>query len=131
MYIDLGKISEDVIPNNRLDSEDKAPQNELIDEGEDTGLDGYFDPQEQTVFGSQKSDPSNDNFAYNNSPLFDLYNYFNINGTEGNAQLTDIGRVPDTEDLNRNGVLDQANSYFRYEIPIDTTAANNPYIHGG
>lgn len=131
MFIDLGKISEDVIPNNRLDSEDKAPQNELIDEGEDTGLDGYFDPQERTVFGSQRGDPSNDNFAYINSPIFDLYNYFNINGTEGNAQLTDIGRVPDTEDLNRNGVLDQANSYFRYEIPIDTTAANNPYIQGG
>ena len=131
MYIDLGKISEDVIPNNRLDSEDRPPQNELIDEGEDTGIDGYFDATERTVFNSQRGDPSNDNFSFNNSGVFNLYNYFNINGTEGNAQLTDIGRVPDTEDLNRNGVLDQANSYFRYEIPIDTSAEKNPYIKGG
>ncbi|GAB1348960.1 hypothetical protein MASR1M107_11730 [Ignavibacteriales bacterium] len=131
MYIDLGKISEDVIPNNRLDSEDRPPQNELIDEGEDTGIDGYFDAQERTVYNSQKGDPSNDNFSFINSGVFNLYNYFNINGTEGNAQLTDIGRIPDTEDLNKNGVLDQANSYFRYEIPIDTTAQNNPYIQGG
>ena len=45
---------------------------------------------------------------------------FSINGTQGNAVLTDIGRIPDTEDLNRNGNLDQNNSYYRYEIPLDT-----------
>jgi hypothetical protein len=32
--------------------------------------------------------------------------------------LTDIGRLPDTEDLNSNGNLDQDNSYYRYEIPL-------------
>ncbi|MBV6446294.1 MAG: hypothetical protein IFNCLDLE_02585 [Ignavibacteriaceae bacterium] len=131
IYIDLGKISEDVIPNNKLDSEDKAPQNELIDEGEDTGLDGLFDPEERAVFGSTEADPSHDNFGLVNSSTFDIFNFYNINGTEGNAQLTDIGRIPDTEDLNRNGVLDQVNSYFRYEIPIDTSAERNPFIKGG
>ncbi|MCF8431333.1 MAG: cell surface protein SprA, partial [Melioribacteraceae bacterium] len=39
IYIDLGQISEDVIPNNKLDSEDKN-LNDLVDEGEDVGLDG-------------------------------------------------------------------------------------------
>ena len=43
VYIDLGKISEDVIPNNNLDTED-IDRNDAIDtEGkEDTGL-GWFD----------------------------------------------------------------------------------------
>ncbi|MBE2281114.1 MAG: cell surface protein SprA [Ignavibacteriaceae bacterium] len=131
LYMDMGKISEDVIPNNRLDTEDKFPQNDLIDEGEDTGMDGLFDPEERQVFNSNRPDPSNDNFAFINSPVFDLFNYYYINGTEGNAQLTDIGRIPDTEDLNRNGALDQANSYYRYEIPIDTNTQTNPFIVGG
>ncbi len=52
----------------------------------------------------------------------------NINGTEGNAQSTDIGRFPDTEDLNRNGNLDKVNSYFRYRIPLDTNSRTNPFI---
>lgn len=129
LYIDLGKVSEDVIPNNRLDSEDRPPQNDLIDEGEDTGIDGLFDAAEQTTYGSSRPDPSQDNFSYINSNIFNIYNYFNINGTQGNAALTDIGRIPDTEDLNKNGSLDQANSYFRYVVPLDTV--DNPYIKGG
>jgi hypothetical protein len=44
---------------------------------------------------------------------------------QGNAILTDIGRIPDTEDLNRNGNLDQDDIYFRYEIPLDTNATRN------
>ena len=42
LNIDLGVISEDVIPNNNLDTEDKN-LNDAIDEGEDTGLDGRLD----------------------------------------------------------------------------------------
>jgi cell surface protein SprA len=133
IYIDLGRISEDVIPNRILDTEDKPPYNDIIDPGEDNGLDGLTDAEEQVLYHSTKSDPAGDDFSFQNStnttrPITD---FFNINGTEGNAILTDIGRIPDSEDLNRNGNLDLVNSYFRYEIPLDTVASTNKYIQGG
>lgn len=131
LYIDLGRVSEDVIPNNVLDTEDKIKPNEVVDNGEDTGLDGKFDNQERIDYNSTKSDPSGDNFFFQRGSAPYPYDYFNINGTEGNAVLTDIGRLPDTEDLNRNGTLDNATAFFRYEIPLDTVPENNPFIAGG
>ncbi len=132
IYIDLGKITEDAIPNNTLDSEDKN-ENDLIDEGEDTGLDMVFNSQEQTEYKSTLSDPSGDDYS------FSLGNsdFSKINGTEGNAVSIDVGKYPDTEDLNRNLNLDQLNSYFRYEISLDTSkyegtdVFQNPLITGG
>ncbi len=132
MYIDLGRISEDVIPNNRLDTEDKDRNDAIDTEGkEDTGIDGFFDDQERIQYQSTKSDPSGDNFFFQRSNPPNIFDYFNINGTQGNAVLTDIGRIPDTEDLNRNGNLDNATSFFRYEVPLDTVASRNPFIAGG
>ncbi len=125
-YIDLGQISEDVIPNNKLDTEDKN-ENDLINEGEDTGIDGLTDAEERAKYGDKFSDPSNDNFEFTQGS----FNFYKINGTEGNAQLTDIGRIPNTEDMNRNFTLDKINSYFRYEIPLDTNRETNPLISGG
>lgn len=129
IYIDLGKISEDVIPNNKLDTED-IDGNEAIDtEGkEDTGLDGWTDEQERAFYPNRGTDPSGDNFFFLRNSRPYPYDYYNINGTQGNAILTDIGRLPDTEDLNRNSYLDQNNSYFRYEVPLDTNVARNPFI---
>jgi cell surface protein SprA len=129
LYLDLGLISEDVIPNNRLDTEDKN-FNDAIDEGEDTGIDGFFDPEERIEFNSPKSDPSGDNFTFTGN-VVSVFDYFSINGTEGNAVLTDVGLLPDTEDLNRNGNVDLANSYFRYAIPLDTNSQTNKFISGG
>lgn len=126
IYIDLGKFSEDVIPNRKLDTEEKI-FNELIDQGEDVGLDGISDEVERQLYPNLGSDPSGDNFFFN----LGTGNYSGINGTEGNSTLTDAGRFPDTEDLNRNGVLDIVNSYFQYEIPLDTNSALNPYVVGG
>ncbi len=132
IYIDLGKVSEDVIPNNILNTED-LDRNDAIDvEGkEDTGLDGLTDEQERALYPTRGIDPSGDNFFFQRGSQIYPYDYFYINGTQGNAILTDIGRLPDTEDLNRTGSLDQNNSYFRYEIPLDTVAATNPFIAGG
>ena len=133
VYIDLGKVSEDVIPNNKLDTED-LDRNEAIDnEGkEDTGLDGILDEQERLENPNNTAvDPNGDNFFFLRGSRPYPYDYYNINGTQGNAILTDIGRLPDTEDLNRNGNLDLNNSYFRYEIPLDTSAETNPFIAGG
>ena len=131
LNLDLGRISEDVIPNNKLDTEDKD-FNDAIDAAgkEDTGIDGLTDEQERVEFNSTKSDPSGDNFSFQRNNSIHPYDYFNINGTQGNAVLTDVGRIPDTEDLNRNGNLDRENSYYRYEIPLDTTSSN-PFLDGG
>ncbi len=131
VYLDLGRISEDVIPNRILNTEDRPPYNDLIDQGEDVGLDGWTDAEERANTGSTKSDPSGDNFSFTKTGSLNWRDYFNINGTEGNAVLTDIGRFPDTEDLNKNGNLDLANSYFRYEIPLDTNRNINRFIAGG
>ena len=128
--LDLGLISEDVIPNNVLDTEDKN-LNDAIDEGEDTGIDGRLDPAERTFYPSTKSDPAGDNFFYQQRSPASVFDFFNINGTQGNAVLTDVGLLPDTEDLNRNGTVDLGNNYFRYTIPLTTDTASNPFIAGG
>ena len=132
LYLDMGLISEDVIPNNILNTEDKN-FNDVIDEGEDTGLDILFDADERLQFPNARDsgDPSGDNFILVQGAGSAPLNYYKINGTEGNAVLTDIGRLPDTEDLNRNGNVDLVNSYLRYEIPLDTNASTNPFISGG
>ena len=64
------------------------------------------------LYHSTKSDPAGDDFSFQNSSNVNrpVTDFFNINGTEGNAVLTDIGRIPDSEDLNRNGNLDLVNS---------------------
>ncbi len=141
LYIDLGRISEDVIPNGSLNTED-LNGNGVIDLKEDVGIDTMNDAQEKAYClrngfsAASKGDPSGDDFAFNPSdPEANeqerIAKYFHINGTEGNAVLTDIGRIPDTEDLNYNGNLDNVNSYFRYEVPLDTLTSKNKYIAGG
>ncbi|HPN39813.1 MAG TPA: cell surface protein SprA, partial [Melioribacteraceae bacterium] len=131
IYIDLGRISEDIIPNDKRDTEDKN-DNGLLDEGEDTGIDGLLDYAEPN-YSSTTPDPSGDNFQFvfssNANP--NANDYQNINGTEGNGQLSDNGRLPDAEDLNNNRNLDVVNSYFRYAIPLDTNRITNPFIAGG
>ncbi|MCU7493178.1 MAG: cell surface protein SprA [Ignavibacteria bacterium] len=126
VYLDLGRISEDVIPNQALDTEDKN-NNSLIDQGEDKGIDGKSDPEEPGYDPVKNPDPAGDDYSYTPGSS----DYENINGTEGNAVSIDAGKLPDTEDLNGNGNLDRMNSYFRYEIPLDTNRANNKFITGG
>ncbi len=127
VYLDLGRISEDVIPNGRINTEDRDG-NFVVSPEEDTGLDSLFDQGEQQRYGSSKPDPNNDDFAFNSPGSHNLFDYFSINGTEGNRDLTDIGRLPDTEDLNNNGNMDNLNSYFTYRIPLDTNKSTNPFI---
>ena len=117
MLINLGQISEDVIPNRKLDTEDKNG-NYRLDPDEDVGLDGMSDEEEKAKYPWLGDDPSQDNFNYSD-PL-------KRNGTEGNRNFYP---EPDQEDLNRNHILDLVNNYFEYEVPLDTV--NNPYIAGG
>ena len=141
LSIDLGLISEDVVPNNRLDSEDGLDggiRNGILRQGEDVGLDGLSDDREREVYADfirkypqYAADPSGDNWARPTTGSLSWSDYDGINNTEGNS-ASDIGRFPDSEDLNRNNVLDRANSYFEYEISLDTMSMDfRQYVSGG
>jgi cell surface protein SprA len=70
-------------------------------------------------------DPEGDNWKY--EPGRNKNDYSRINGTQGNKVDLETGDRPDSEDLNNNGVLDQRNNYYHYEIDL----ANNPYTVPG
>jgi len=126
LNIDLGQISEDVIPNNQLDTEDKN-QNDLEEEGEDTGIDGLFNFEEEGYNSATNPDPAGDDFSVN----INAGDYRNVNGTENNAEYRNAGiKLPDSEDLNRNFTLDIVNSYFHYELELDTNSLSNQFISG-
>lgn len=124
LNIDLGIITEDAIPNNIMNTEDKN-NNGILESGEslneDIGLDMLVNADEIVRYPGLGGDPSLDNNDNGN------INYDKINGTEGN-RFYDGGNRPDTEDLNKNGTLDQTNSYRTYSISLDTV--NNTRIVG-
>ncbi len=141
LSIDMGIISEDAIPNNFLNTEDgllDGVRNGILDNGEDRGIDGRTDDQERVDFADFigkypqfANDPSGDNWSKPVSSSLLPGDYNNINGTEGNSQ-SEAGRFPDTEDRNRNNVLDRTNSYFTYEIPLDTLHEDfRRFVSGG
>ena len=149
IFIDLGAINEDAIC---TDARSKAgyihtEDNEtvptgIIDDAEDTGIDRLNDAQEQVQYAQWIADNRQnqqyfpDNFL--NDPAGDDYiaptttDYSHINGTENNYVLkSETGLTPDTDDLNRNNTLDKTNSYFEYELNLDTTASNPQRVGGG
>jgi cell surface protein SprA len=118
---------------------------------QDLGFDGLNDAQEQDKFEgwinrNQLSsipevfrDPSNDNFVFfNDQSLANETNLLNkmkfFNGTQGNAPLDNAtgngnenefvrgNRYPETEDLNNNRTLDQAEAYYEYKLKIKNKA---------
>ncbi|RPI02409.1 MAG: cell surface protein SprA, partial [Ignavibacteriae bacterium] len=143
LSIDLGYISEDVNADKKLNTEDGLDNPPLytargiMNKDYDWGLDTIQDATERRYYENfwkqypdhpeYESDPSGDNWSRlpigNAAPLSmaNAEQYLNVNGTEGNFQSED-GHFPDTEDLNRNGKVDRLNSYFEYEIPLDTTS---------
>ncbi|MBI5645506.1 MAG: cell surface protein SprA [Ignavibacteriae bacterium] len=136
LLIDLGKVTEDVIPNGVLNSEDlvnpASIRNGILNPGEDIGLDMLTDAEERALYPSLGDDPSLDNYSYN------INNWDAFNGTQTNIDDA-AGQFPDTEDLNNNGILDLTNDYFQYEIDLDTTkfslslppSQRNPWVVGG
>ncbi len=123
LKIDLGSVSEDFFPlgnpNGELDTEDIPIPGQGHGDGvlvaeEDTGLDGVFD-EDEAGYSSANPDPSGDNWDYDSG----VEDYTKINGTEGNARDSDRAGIPDTEDINRNGVLDTRDSYYEYTIDFD------------
>lgn len=122
MHIDLGRITEDIDGDGKLDTENPDPAKILTDE-EDVGLDGLADQYE---FGYDPADgvidPAGDDF--------DINNIWRINGTEKNSLDPDGGNRADTEDPDANG-LQVANSYFSYKVNLtDSTDSNSFYVEG-
>lgn len=160
IHIDFGQISEDAIPNLRLDTEDKKVngiRNDILDDNEDVGLDGMLGadppdwphPHEEahvvTVNGVKKGVPydfwdlNNDGikepyepWSYDNWNYSQekFYDYRHINGTENNKN-DEGGRFPDTEDLNQNGDVDLQNSYFEFTFSLDKSSPDTTLIAGG
>jgi hypothetical protein len=128
LKINFGRVSEDAFwdprnpPNVRLDTEDKNSDGRL-DGGskefaEDTGLDGIFSEDELGYDASANPDPNGDDYRYS---LDTAPNDFSrINNLERNGN-DDPNARPDTEDLNRNGILDQDNNYFEATIDLADT----------
>jgi cell surface protein SprA len=145
MFINLGQINERIIYDPRVrnrqvngvhteDGVQGAQPTGFTRPEEDVGLDGLTSDEERGVFADFiasypqfASDPSGDNYRRPSGGTF-----VGVNGVEGNLD-TDHGNVPDTEDLNRNGITDIVNHYFQYTINLDTTNAltENPYVVGG
>ncbi|MBI5464882.1 MAG: cell surface protein SprA, partial [Ignavibacteriales bacterium] len=144
LMINLGYVNEDVIPNRKLDTEDgldnpsRTPNGILNPDIEDVGIDGLRDAEERVAhqdflvkYPQFNDDPSGDNWRrppQGASPSWGgvfsketAEEYDGANGTEGNSK-SEVGIRPDAEDLNGNNNLDRANSYFEYEIPLDTTS---------
>jgi hypothetical protein len=125
LKIDIGAVSEDFYPldapNDFLDTEDRPIPGQGHGDGilvpeEDTGLDGFVNPQEPG-YSNDNPDPNRDDWSYK-----DKNDYTRINGTEGNRFDSDRSGIPDTEDINNNGVLDTKNSYYEYTIALDDPA---------
>jgi hypothetical protein len=143
LRIDLGAVSEDqqrapnIPPNRVLDTEDQNQDNQLnYAGGEDTGLDRLKDDAEPGPEGQpdlitaieHPDDPSGDDFRRPNvdTPVeyddLDPRKWRRSNGTEDNHEVLP---VPDTEDLNLNGILDTNENYFEYTIEL---GADSPYL---
>lgn len=139
LVVDLGALSEDALPNDSMDTEDRPEPGEIVSSprreygngvlspDEDTGIDGVDapDPEDMGYWNgpTRPPVPSWDDWQY----TIGSSDYKFINGTE-NSLNDESGNIPDSEDLNGNGTLDQANDYFSYTIELND---NNPYIVGG
>ncbi|MCY7363189.1 MAG: cell surface protein SprA, partial [Ignavibacteria bacterium] len=129
LVIDLGNVSQDVIPNDIVDTEDTLRSGNLQSINDDLGMDFLNDEGEKNLWRALNpgidppDDPALDNFkSTTNDPDYDA-----INGTQGNAN-SDAGRKPDTEDLNKTNNVRNGNDYFQYEVNLDIV--DNPYVVG-
>lgn len=136
LYFDIGRISEDVVLNGNLNTEDGCRvdnplRDGILNPGEDVGIDGLNNDEERKKYNSTEDDPAGDDFVALPSGSQDppLSDYKRLNGLEGNITRED-GPFPNTEDLNNNSSLDLDNSYFRYELNLDPNPITNKQIVG-
>ncbi len=145
IFVDIGSISEDAVPyatrssvSPGLNTEDLVPPSTTINNSlqpyEDVGLDMLSNAEEVARYGAvpgiDPADPSGDDYVQVSGQNVPVSAYNKYNGTENNRQAAN-GIYPDTEDLNANGIVDRSNSYFRYELSLDTVRSRNPRVVGG
>ena len=142
LNINLGTINEDVIPNRILNSEDglggTIKTGLIRDKKQDVGLDMLNDGEEGIAFSAftdaypeYLADPSGDNYTGEIPQSLNPDDHLGSRGTDGNF-VAQEGTFPDTEDLNANNVVDRTNSYFEYELALDTASAGfRKYVTGG
>lgn len=142
-YIDIGQISEDIIPNGQLNTEDGITDenpmpNGIIDIGEDVGIDSLNNELEKEIYPyplNEEDDPARDDYYFNfgmqdeNRTEEDFFNYNNF---EGNS-TSELGQFPDQEVLNSNNglTLTTSNSYFTYDVNLEPDPNLNSQIVGG
>lgn len=151
LYLDIGQISEDVIANGVINTEDGSTEanpliNGIVDNGEDLGLDNLSNEQERNPELSLEAypfplnleeDPARDDYFFDFNKSVELQedgDFVQYNNYEGNATQSQAGTFPDSEVLNLNNGQTVAldNSYFRYELDIGNLNPNtNPQIVGG
>ncbi len=114
-------------------------------EQQDTGLDGIPSTLEGLLpmyaAFRNTNDPAMDDYHFylgddwdeKRASIIERYKY--INGMEGNATDKVIQEVqsastwtPDTEDLNRDRILEEQEAYFRYRIPISKETLSGRFI---
>lgn len=101
LHIDFGRIDEDFHnPDAGEWDDERDPETKLWDAGRD---DGFAD--ETCEY------PSNINAAYDSD--LDLIPNINCRGKNG---------YQDSEDLNKNGTLDESNAFWSIEVPLSSTA---------
>ena len=130
-YIDIGQVSEDVIPDLKLNTEDLNSNGLIDNDAEDTGLDNELDDAERKNHpNGDTDDPAHDNWAnVINGGTASSDQYLRYNGTQGNKGSTEtLGNYCNTEDLNGNNSLDVSNSYYEYEVPISKDTSKNKFL---
>ena len=147
VHIDLGDISEDWIPNGRIDTEDtplpgRTTGDNEVSKDEDIGLDGRTDEQELDHYlveadidtAGLSDEQKRQQFRalpeydgrdaadpegdnWDYDPTRNRDEYRRINGTQGN-RLSEGGQRPDTEDLNNDGNLNIRNDFYHHVIDL-------------
>jgi hypothetical protein len=92
-----------LVGQNILNDEDKDRNGVFTQQDEDTGLDGVYGDDDSNIAG----DDGNDDYQKEDYSG-------GINGTEQNSTWN-------TEDIDRNGVLNSENRYYSYSVDLDDT----------
>lgn len=143
LQIDIGEISEDWYNQNYdindpdteygdgiLQTEDQNDNGVLEisqNRNEDTGINGLTDEEEI----ARGWDPMVDNFLKEEYKQGTEFRY--TNGSEGNAGTDGIQNYPETEDIDRDGKLDQADNYYSYSLDLSDEEwfVSKTFFNGG
>ncbi|HUU44654.1 MAG TPA: cell surface protein SprA, partial [Acidobacteriota bacterium] len=133
LHLDLGRITEDVNGDGNFNTEDQeinGIRNQILDPGEDLGLDGLPDEEEIGPWGDSYDAQTNPDPARDNWPPEDvssgtaLSSHDRINGTQNNERDPVRGLRPDSEDIGGPSEFDRANAYYEFSIDLDNPVAS-------